>query len=202
MAVAEVNINWRVVGKRENLHSLTSTWFENSRAITSNNMITSTKFQHQQGGTAIITAGDTSVRVVKSYRDKHNMGRWCSTKFQAKQNHIFRVVSVYVPQDKKQNGDGSVFEQQQAALLKTKRCIGVMDAFWKDFWSEIDTWLEAGELLLIGGDWNQDVYCNNLKNKFEKGILSQPLYGHTWDVLLPHIIKAKIRLMNFSVPKH
>ena len=26
--------------------------------------------------------------------------------------------------------------------------------FWKDFWEEIDAWMENGEQLVIGGDWN------------------------------------------------
>ena len=32
-----------------------------------------------------------------------------------------------------------------------------MTVFWKDFWEEIDRWIEDGEQLIIGGDWNSDV---------------------------------------------
>ena len=53
-AMAEVNVNWRIVQKKQNLHSLAKKWFEHSRVTTANNLITSSRKFHQQGGVAII----------------------------------------------------------------------------------------------------------------------------------------------------
>ena len=35
-----------------------------------------------------------------------------------------------------------------------------------DFWTDIDTWIEAGEKLIIGGDWNRNVYDKNMRDEF------------------------------------
>ena len=33
----------------------------------------------------------------------------------------------------------------------------VMKVFWQDFWEQIDHWIEDGDQLIIGGDWNSNV---------------------------------------------
>lgn len=85
------------------------------------------------------------------------MGRWTSQVFQGKANLTTWVVLVYVPIVTKYHGHKKVFCQQQNALLKMKTPGQVINVFWKDFWAQIDEWLENGEQLVIGGDWNADV---------------------------------------------
>ena len=77
--MSEVNINWKVVAKRNSMGMLAKKWFENSRAITANNTLYNTKNHHQQGGVAIITAGEMALRVKHQNKDGRNLGRWCST---------------------------------------------------------------------------------------------------------------------------
>lgn len=47
--------------------------------------------------------------------------------------------------------------QQQHALLAMGIKEHVIAVFWSDFWRQIDSWLESGEQLVVGGDWNRDV---------------------------------------------
>lgn len=166
-AMAEVNMNWKIVAKKQSLASLAKEWFEHSRVVTAHNMLVNTKTPHQQGGTAIITSGDMALKVAKSEQDKKYMGRWCSVKIRGKQGVHIRIVSVYVPIVTKSHGNKTVFAQQQAALLKQKITGTVLATFWRDFWKEVDKWIADGEALVINGDWNQDVQSPALVKAFE-----------------------------------
>ena len=166
-ALAEVNINWKIVEKKKSLSSLAKEWFEHGRAVTSHNMLHNTKAPHQQGGVAIITSGNTALQVAKSEQDPQYLGRWCSVKVRGKGGVIMRIVSVYVPIVTKSHGNKTVHAQQQAALLKLKKTKSVIATFWSDLWKEIDKWIENGEKLVITGDWNQDVQSQSLVKAFE-----------------------------------
>ena len=43
-----------------------------------------------------------------------------------------------------------------------------METFWSNFWSCVDKWLSDGEQLLIGGDWNENVYNTSLLDNFQR----------------------------------
>lgn len=133
--MAEVNINWKIVAKKESLHNLARSWFRNSRVVTSNNLLNNTKYPHQQGGVGMIVSGDTSLRVTEVSSDKFKLGQWCSSLFRGQQHCALRVVSVYVPHipTGSDHGNLTVYSQQQAALLQIKRYESVVDAFWGDF---------------------------------------------------------------------
>ena len=44
---------------------------------------------------------------------------------------------------------------------------GVLKTFWKDFWGQVDTWLEQGEQLIVAGDWNDNIYKSKLTKQFK-----------------------------------
>ena len=79
-------------------------------------------------------------------------------------------MSVYVPHVPTGNDHGNltVYAQQQAAVLKSKRYLSVIEAFWNDFWRQLDVWTANGEQILVGGDWNEDIYSPNLLHRFEE----------------------------------
>ncbi len=62
--LAEVNVNWKIVSKQENLRSMTKKWFKDSRVVTAHNMLNNTKKQYQPGGVGMIVTGDLSASVV------------------------------------------------------------------------------------------------------------------------------------------
>ena len=165
MALAEVNINWRIVGKKS-LYTLSKKWFENSRVVTSNKVITSTKRNHQQGGVTIMSAGDLALKVQPTEVDKKQLGRWCSMKYRGEQGCVTQIVSVYFPCLSKTHGNKTVYCQQQAGLLHLKTTKSVEEAFWSDFWKDIDQWLQQGKNLIIGGDWNTIIHSSPLVETF------------------------------------
>ena len=161
--MAEVNVNWKIVGVKENLRSLTRKWFRNSRVAVAHNLLSGSKTPHQPGGVSTIVAGDLSASVIKSHNDKRMMGRWTSTTIRGRLNKITRVVTVYVPCNSRTHGCKAVFSQQQAALLKSNIGKGVLKRFWMDFWSEVEEWRANGESLIIAGDWNRNIYDKNMQ---------------------------------------
>ena len=166
--MSEVNINWKLVKRSKNLHAQAKQWFENSNVSYAHNTITSTKTKHQPGGVALIHSGDTSLFVRETSFDKRYMGRWCSSLMQGKQQHKVRIVSVYTPSYSTTRGAKTVYNQQQAALLKSKITRKVLEIYWADFWVQIDEWLNNGEQLLIGGDWNHEVTDIDFQQEFRK----------------------------------
>ena len=166
--MSEVNINWKIVEKKKSLKTLANKWFEKSCVSIAHNTINSTKYAHQQGGVAIINAGKTSAKVIKSEPDRRYMGRWCSSMFQGKNGKKLRVVSIYVPSDRTTAGSKTIFEQQKAALLKAKITKGVLVSYWKDLWTDLDKWIEEEEQIVIGCDWNVQVQEEELLEGFRK----------------------------------
>ncbi len=43
-------------------------------------------------------------------------------------------------------------------------------AFWRDFWLQIDKWIEEGDQLVIAGDWNIDVRKRHFLLRLNKEI--------------------------------
>ena len=170
--MAEVNVNWKIVGKKHDLRSITKKWYKDSRVAVAHNLLGGSKSSHQPGGVSSIITGNLSASVVKSYYDGRMMGRWCSSTIRGSNNSITRVVTVYVPCNSKTHGCKTVFSQQQAALLKSKVGKGVLKRFWLDFWDEIDGWRKNGEKLIVGGDWNRNIVENQMLDEFKsKGLI-------------------------------
>ena len=166
-AMAEVNVNWKIVAKKESLRELCNEWFSLSRTCVAHNHIAHTSKPHQQGGVGIITSGELSLHVDRTEGDIKSLGRWCSTLFQGKHGVKTRIVSVYVPCDNSTHGNKTVWSQQQESLLKLKTTKNVRDTFWSDLWTCIDKWSSDGEQLIIGGDWNENVYNQTLIDNFQ-----------------------------------
>ena len=96
------------------------------------------------------------------------MGRWVSTIIQGKHGIKTRIVSVYVPILMSKHGHKKVACQQQRALLAMGITGNVLDIFWRDLWKDIDQWIEAGEQLIVAGDWNTNVTKEKFLEEFER----------------------------------
>ena len=168
--MAEMNVNWRIVGKKNTINDLTRGWFENQRVNTAYNQHDRTCQNYQPGGTAIITRNETSLRVLKEGQDERKLGRWCWQLFRGKDDIRVRMVSIYfptIPRDKK-FGHKKVYSQQQKALLQMKITESVWATFWTDLTKEIDKWIQEGDQLILGGDWNIDVRKEQFQQRFRE----------------------------------
>ncbi len=155
--MTEVNVNWKKVPRKFSLEYLTQYWFENSTNTFSYNQRDRSSTKSLPGGTAIVTKDELANRKISNSGDKIKIGRWSSTQFRGKDGITLRIVSVYVPCMSTQYGSKKVYCQQQKALLQLGIKEPTIVRFWKDFWEQIDEWIDDGDRLIIGGDWNADV---------------------------------------------
>jgi exonuclease III len=164
--MAEVNVNWRIVGKRNSIWDISRRWFERQKVSAAYNQRDRSCNKYQPGGTAIISRDEVSLRAINIGQDLKRLGRWTWTLFKGKDEKRTRVVSVYVPCLAQTFGCRKVYCQQQKALLHMGCNESVIQVFWNDFWEQIDTWRESGDQLIIGGDWNTDVRNENFLRQF------------------------------------
>ena len=167
MLIAEVNVNWRLVSKKYSIHDMSRGWFENQSISIAYNQHHRCRSKHLPGGVGVICRGETALRKIETKNDSSNLGRWTWTKLQGKDGIKLRIVSVYVPCRSTEYGNKKVYCQQQKALQKQGEVDNPIRIFWRDFWITIDAWLEAGDKLIIGGDWNQDVRDDTFLEKFK-----------------------------------
>ena len=166
MMMAEINTNWRIINQRNSMHQIGKRWFERCKIINSFNVHKKSRLPYLPGGVAIMSIGSLSYRINKWDLDERRMGRWASQLIQGKNNLRTRLVTVYVPTKPYSQGERKVFNQQKEALLCMGITTPVLQAFWDDFWTQIDIWLNDGEQLIIGGDWNSNVTKDNFLRPF------------------------------------
>ena len=163
MCMAETNLNWSKLRRTQSLQQLARRWYQTSKTVVSYNQHQrKSSSKHQPGGTAVMCKGEMALRAIAPMYDTRRLGRWASQAYQGKNGMVTRVVSVYVPIVARKHGHKKVFCQQQKALLHMGIKDNVITLFWNDFWTQIDKWLEKGEQLVIGGDWN----CKVTDEKF------------------------------------
>jgi hypothetical protein len=154
--LAELNLNFRVLGT-------TSQWTDRFRSMKRNHSI-HTYSQHDSssentlyGGTAQITKGACSHRVLSPGADETGMGRWVWTLYAGKNNTRLRVISGYRPNPDSTDRAGSVFSQQERYLRHIKDDRNPRRAFNQDLGKAIENWMSEGNLIVIGLDANNNV---------------------------------------------
>ena len=50
-----------------------------------------------------------------------------------------------------------MYSQHLAGLLSLGIIANPLEQFWEDFWEQIDKWLDEGDKLINGEDWNVNV---------------------------------------------
>ena len=96
MGMAEVNINWRNLRRKNTLEQICRKWFETTRTMASYNSHNRERGYKLPGGVALITTGPLALRSLERNHDVRQMGRWGSQKFQGKQGITICFVLVYV----------------------------------------------------------------------------------------------------------
>ena len=181
-AMVEMNVRWSAVPKDQTINELSRGWFETQRVSCAYNLHDKICGKHQPGGAAIVTQGEMALRWIETKYDKHNMGRWVSQLFRGKRNLKLRVVSVYFATAQKEHGRKKIYMQQKLALLKLHRKESVYEAFWHDFFLQVDEWRSNGEQLVIGGDWNMDVRKENFLQGFtDRNLIPSNITRHGRD---------------------
>ncbi len=176
--MVEMNTNWRLVPKNRTIRKLTQGWYQHQRVNTAYNQRDSICNIHQPGGTAIFSRDEMALRHINAGSDTKNLGRWVWSRYRGKDGMVLRQLSVYVPNLAMSQGHKKVYNQQKQALLAMGITTSVMEIFWNDFWQLIDEAIEAGEQLIISGDWNLDVRKDLFLDQFKQRNISPIVTGN------------------------
>jgi hypothetical protein len=130
----------------------------------------------QVGGVAQIAVGDTTSRTTQHGGDPTGQGRWTWQKLKGKKDRIVRVITAYRPV-KNCNSAGSVWNQQQH-YADTHWIGGNPQARWiEDLLSEIRTWIQQGESVILLVDLNDNVVSGKVAAKFREVGLTEQVTG-------------------------
>lgn len=110
---------------------------------------------YKPGGTMILTVDSLMSRVVRQNRDP--WGRWVVQEFSGKRARQIAVFSVYQPVDKTVSPGTITVAAQQASLLRLAQdpVLNPRTAFRRDLLKALQSYAEAGMLLLVVGDFNE-----------------------------------------------
>ena len=181
--MSETNVCWKRLGADHRWDHRTRDWSRNPKTSFAYIYNDPLSERYQRGGVGIMNLGKM-VRRYKS-RDQDPLGRWVSVIFKGKKGKMIRVVSLYRPT--KNEGKGLTVYSQQRRLLLLKdddRC--PIRAFWEDFWTEMDKWFNQGEVIIVGGDFNEDVTSDKIRDKFSEYGLVNGLSSRHKNCALPN----------------
>ncbi len=154
--LAELNLNLRVMGAASQFNERFRHLRRNNSIHSCNRHDTSTA-NILYGGTAQITMGSCSHRVLASGADTSGLGRWVWSLFAGRNNTKLRVITGYRPNPDSSDRPGSVYSQHERYLESIHDDRNPRRAFIKDLQVALENWKEEGDLFLIGMDANDNV---------------------------------------------
>lgn len=158
LGLSEVNKCWHLMKEKDKWRNRTRGWWECSHNVFGYNRNDSDfSSVFQPGGTANISIGNTSHRVLKSGTDSTGLGRWVWTLYKGKHNVTLRVISAYRACKPSCPGPNTAYNQQLRYLNRhgDSRC--PRTAFLDDLGQSITNWLNNGDQIVLMADFNEDV---------------------------------------------
>jgi hypothetical protein len=161
--LAETNVDWRLSREEEKLYAHTKEWWEHLHLSFSFNTTTAPLKHQQFGGTAIFSINKASHWVIGKGQDESKLGRWCWTRYRGKQDHTLRKITAYRPNPP--GGPFTVYTQHQHHFntINDGRCPRI--AFLQDLCTDIETFKEEGDHIVLLIDGNSNMRCSDLKEK-------------------------------------
>jgi hypothetical protein len=161
--IAETNIDWRTMPEDTKLWGRTREWWEHLHISYANNTTFPPISEKQFGGTAIFSLNDTAHRVFGKGYDDTLLGRWSWTTFKGKNNHLLTVIAAYRPNPPSAGVMGT-YAQQAKYFNSIERDVCPREAFVIDLSNQIQKLQEAGHLIILMLDGNEDMRHGNLAN--------------------------------------
>ncbi len=182
--LSEVEVNWSSYPSLANLTS----WFQDEvpdiKTHTAHNKHENVA-HYQPGGTATFACKDLA-RYTKGRTSNHRgLGQWCSTLFHADPNHKFRLVSAHNVGQHKSRGDSTIYQQQIWHIQNNALAHYPSRLFVMDFISQLQTWQQQGDRLLIFIDMNEHVLNGHLAKYMKKMSLREATH-QVWGINEPH----------------
>ena len=111
--------------------------------------------------------------------DPMGLGRWCWVRYRGRNNIALRVVSLYCPCERRAGHSKglSVYDQHLKCFNTDKDDMEPRQAFIEDFETELVMWLESGDQIVVGGDWNHNIFTEPPQRSIEAMLQSHGLHN-------------------------
>jgi hypothetical protein len=162
---AEVNLAWQNLPYVDQLQERFRGMFEFAKFISANNRDSQFKERKQSGGTMMTANGNMCARIINSTSDPRKLGRWCSLLFRGKNGLKVRVITVYRAVHSK--GSLSAYQQQKNVLLDNEIDTCPRAQLFVDLQEFLSKCNEAGEQIIVMGDFNEDIRNRSITTFFE-----------------------------------
>jgi len=153
--MSKVNVTCHNNPFHERLGSHTLEWFEAHHVSTAWNQMESISTS-QVGGVAIFMVNKWMYQVDSSGCDSSGLGQWTWTRFRGKNGHHTRIVTCYWPVHNV-TGPLLAYNQHHHFFLHQNVDSCPLQQFMVDLKTAIEIWQAAGDFLIIGGNWNEEV---------------------------------------------
>ena len=151
---------------------------EESRVYTAHNVTDGLRSRSQWGGTAVLSHGKCAQHTLGAGCDPTGLARWCWVRYQGKNNVALRVVSLYCPNPPShQPKQLSVYQQHLKHFNNENDDREPRQAFIEDFETELIKWLETGDQIVVGGDWNHDIFSEPAARPIEDMFKSHNMHN-------------------------
>ena len=156
IGLSEINVKWDRMYPTDRLRQRVARWWENSPHCSyAYNYRDLSKAVYQPGGTAILSLGGASSRVLPhTLIDGEGLGRWTSTIYNGKRDIKVRIVQVYCPALPSEMSNNSVYAQHHRYFLTKNNTECPRKIFFSHLHRFISERLQSQEQLIIMGDFN------------------------------------------------
>ena len=155
MGLSELNSVWHLIPTTSHLPALTAEWFESCHLGLAWNTNEHLLSPCQVGGVALLSTNQLAHKVISTGCDPTNLGCWTWTRYRGQQGLYLRIVSCYRPVFNAK-GPLSAYNQHRRFFLTQHIDTCPPKRFLDDLQSHICEWQNEGDLLIVGGDWNDD----------------------------------------------
>ena len=178
LLMTEVGLNWRKIEPTDFWNERVDNKYDTHRNVFAYNKNENQTFgKYQPGGVGISTVSEIANRVIEQGVDETLLGRWAWTRLQGRNGRTVRIISVYRPVFSQ--GPRTTYEQQNRYFSSKNRQGNPRELLLSDLSKEIKKWQELNDILVIGGDFNQDVRDSEFENwKIELGLKDPILERH------------------------
>jgi len=112
--------------------------------------------RRQWGGTAVVAYGDLAVQVSEMDKDPTGLGHWCSVQCKGQDDHTIRIITAYNPVYSTRLHTQTVYSQQQQYFELRGDNVNPHQAFLQDFEAALRSWWEAGDILVVFINMNEN----------------------------------------------
>ena len=178
VGLSECNVHWKNVPADQRLPERTLGWFETLHLSLAymESWVRSTAYQ--VGGVLLWSINKGAHRIIKHGIDPSQMGRWCWTQYRGKNGTTLRVISGYRCVEN-MAGVLSAWSQQTLHLERLNCGVDPRHKFTQDLLSELTTWMEQGDQIVLGLDLNENVFTAEFTKLIkELGLLEFNIHRH------------------------